>query len=65
MPNKPIVRGFFDPTEIPYYCRRCVHYQNNNSGFPICDKREDGKFLPEIANTCLKLRPVKKESSDD
>lgn len=62
MTNKPIVHGCFDPTEVPYWCRRCIHYKSGKGlSFPICDKREDGKFKPEMANACLKLRPVQEE----
>lgn len=63
---KQIVHGCLDPTEVPYWCRRCIHYKSGKGlPFPICDKREDGKFKPEMANACLKLRPIKEETKND
>lgn len=64
MSLKPIVHGGFDPTEVPYYCSRCVHYQSKGFPFPRCTKREDGKFKPDIEHKCLKLRPVKEDPVD-
>lgn len=50
--KKPIVHGFVDPTDIPFYCKKCAHYQNPKGSFPYCDRREDGKFRPEVAFSC-------------
>ena len=61
MPNKPIRRGFVDPTEIPYYCQRCVHFRSEGSKFPFCDLNEDGKFKATVAFTCFKRKPAKTE----
>lgn len=55
--KKPIVHGYSDPTEIPYWCKRCVHCNHTSTGY-TCDRREDGKFKPEIDFSCRKLRPV-------
>lgn len=49
---KPIIHGTGDPTEIPFYCKRCKFYNSNGSDFPKCTRREDGKFKPEVAFTC-------------
>lgn len=52
----PIMHGYSDPTEIPYYCKKCVHYCKNGSSFPTCSKREDGKFKPDICFSCLERK---------
>lgn len=65
---KPILHGRGDPSEIPYYCKKCEHFRKCGSNFPTCDRREDGKFRPEVAFTCLVLRKntsENKESGND
>ena len=54
--------GMITTDELMYYTRRsggvgavitaCAHV------------REDGKFKPEMANACLRLRPVKEEPKE-
>ena len=61
---KPIIHGSVDPTEIPYYCRQCIHYHSEGAKFPWCDRREDGKFRAEIAFTCFKRKPAKDETKE-
>ena len=67
--KKPIVHGFVDPTDIPYYCKKCKHYNSGGSGFPFCDRREDGKFRAEVAFSCYEVsmkesEPKKQKESD-
>ena len=56
MALKPIIHGNVDPTEVPYYCRKCKFYVNNTNDFPRCSKREDGKFRPLTGFDCYRVR---------
>lgn len=53
---KPIIHGNVDPTEIPSYCRMCQYYNSNGTDYPKCERREDGKFRPEIGFSCYRSR---------
>lgn len=64
MTLKPIRHGYSDPSEIPYWCKKCEYYSSNGTDFPKCTKREDGRFKPEIEFSCRKIRTRKKEPND-
>lgn len=61
---KPIVHGTPDPFEVPYWCRRCIHFVRTGSEFPHCDFTENGRFSPDITFSCRKLRPVEVDQDD-
>lgn len=54
--HKPIIHGWSDPCAIPEKCRKCTHYKKEGLDYPKCDRREDGKLIPEIGWSCFRVR---------
>ena len=56
MALKPIIHGYCDPFEVPYYCKKCKFFEKNGGDCARCTKSENGKFNPEVGYSCFRSK---------